>query len=115
MSEDELAKATIERAHRLGRKKERKSRPVVVRFLNFRTKLDVLERGYKLKDSHYSMFEQFPREIVERRRLLVPIMKEHRAQKIKTRLVRPRLLPSDFRRKSPARVRTPRGSASGGC
>lgn len=96
MSEDQLLKAAIERAHRLGRKKDRgRPRPVVVRFQNNKSKMDVMDRGNKLKGSHYSMFEQFPAEIVERRRLLVPIMKEHKARKIKARLVVDKLYIND--------------------
>lgn len=87
MSEEQVGKAEIERAHRLGRiKEEGKSRAIVVNFQNYIAKRNVMGRGMKLKGSHYSMFDQFPREIVERRRVLYPIMKEHKEKKIKVRL-----------------------------
>lgn len=88
MAEDELAKVAIEITHRIGQiKADGTPRPVVVKFATFEHKLEVLAQGHKLKGSHYSMFEQFPREIVDRRRVLVPIMKTHKARKAKTRLV----------------------------
>lgn len=87
MSEQQVANISIERAHRLGRIQDpRKPRPVVVKFSNFNAKVEVIGQGYKLKGSDYSMFEQFPREIVARRRLLYPIMKEFKEKKIKVRL-----------------------------
>lgn len=88
MSEEQAAEATIERAHRLGRKKDpKKPRPVVVSFLNFKTKMDVLEHGRELKGTQFSKYEQFPRKIMERRRILYSLMKTNRAQNIKVHLI----------------------------
>lgn len=96
MTESQAAEATIERAHRLGRVKDpQKPRAVVVRFLNSKSKDEVMGRGFKLKDTQYSMFQQFPREIVERRRILIPIMKERKAQKMKVRLTMDKLYIND--------------------
>lgn len=87
MPEEQIGKAVIERAHRLGRTKEQgKSRAIVVNFQNYKAKANVMGQGKKLKGSHFSMFDQFPREIVERRRVLYPIMKEHKEKKVKVRL-----------------------------
>lgn len=78
----QVAEVSIKRAHRLGQVKTGKCRVVVVRFCNFKSKDEVLGCGFKLKDTQYSMFQQFPREVVERRRVLIPIMKEYKAQKM---------------------------------
>lgn len=76
MSEKQASEATIERAHRLSRKDHpKKPRPVVVSFLNFKTKMDVLEHGRELKGTQFSMYKQVPRKIMERRCILYPIMK----------------------------------------
>lgn len=41
----------IERAHRLGVKKAGFNRPIVVKFLNFKNKDEIIRNAYKLKDS----------------------------------------------------------------
>lgn len=96
MTEDQVTEASIERAHRLGRVKDsHKPRAIVVRFLNSKSKDEIMGRGFKLKDTQYLMFQQFPREIVERRRILIPIMKESKAQKMKVRLTMDKLYIND--------------------
>lgn len=92
MSDEQVADVEIERAHRIGRKKDpKKPRPIVARFLNFKMKMSVLERGRELKGTSLSINEQFPQEILERRRVLYPIMKSNRAQNIKVRLTMDKL------------------------
>ena len=51
----------IDRAHRLGRKKDNDSRPrpLIVRFTYFKDKDYVIRNGYKLKDSEVNMSQDF--------------------------------------------------------
>lgn len=95
MTEAQIAEASIEKTHRLGQVQEdpdpEKPRAVVIRFSHTDSKDAVLARGFKLKNTNYSMFQQYPREVVDRRRVLVPIMKKYKAEKAKTRLVMDKL------------------------
>lgn len=40
----------IERAHRVGQRREGVKRPIIVKFLNFKSKTDALRNASKLKD-----------------------------------------------------------------
>lgn len=92
MTEAQVTEAVIDKTHRLGQEKDKeKPRPVVVRFLHAKSKDEVLGRGWNLKGTDFSMFQQYPREIVDRRRVLIPIMKEYKKKKQKARVVRDKL------------------------
>lgn len=69
-------KDNIERAHRIGRFQYNKTRPIVVKFSNFRVRESVRTSGYKLKNKQYNIREQFPKEIVEKRKALMPILRK---------------------------------------
>jgi len=66
---------TSRRVHRLGGKipNARRPRLVVAKFEHFKQKELVRSRSRKLKGTDYSMNDQFPKEILERRRVLFPI------------------------------------------
>ena len=82
----------IERAHRMGKWREGKHRPIVVKFLNYKDKEIIRQAApRKLKNTTFGVNEQFPKEIADRRRLLYPIMKEERRQNRKANLVVDRL------------------------
>ena len=66
----------FERVHRMGMRKPDRARNIVAKFHNFKDKDAVKRCGKELKGTVYSMYEQFPNEIVEIRRKLVPKMKE---------------------------------------
>lgn len=65
----------IERAHRIGTKNNNKPRPIVVKFNRFPHRKMFRNCSYKLKDTHISIGEQFPKEIQERGKKLLPIYK----------------------------------------
>ena len=70
----------IERAHRIGGpRRQGKSRPIVAKFLRFKQK-EAIKRAAPgaLKGTSFGVNEQFPKGIAERRRQLIPIMKEHK-------------------------------------
>ena len=47
----------IERAHRIGKKQQGKTRPIVVKFSRYKTKNAILNLKHKLKGSHYRISE----------------------------------------------------------
>ena len=53
----------IERAHRLGEKKNGQERQIVVQFNSYKNKLDILRNYKKLKGTYFSVFEDFSKEI----------------------------------------------------
>ncbi|XP_062610060.1 uncharacterized protein LOC134271862 [Saccostrea cucullata] len=79
-------KANIERAHRIGRYLHNKTRPIVAKFSNFRVRENVRASAYKLKNTDYSVREQFLREIVEKRKALMPILHSALGQNKKAEL-----------------------------
>lgn len=95
MSDEQVKGISIERAHRFGRKIPQKSRPIVAKLFDHKMKMAILQRGRELKDTPFSVNDQFPPEILERRRILYPILKQRRAQNLKTRLVVDRLYVND--------------------
>lgn len=88
VSDNAAEEMALERVHRMARKKQdaNRPRPIVAKFSNFKVKMAILDRGRELKDKPYSMNEQYPPEIVERRRKLLPIMKKNKEQNNKVHL-----------------------------
>ncbi|XP_062582634.1 uncharacterized protein LOC134244373 [Saccostrea cucullata] len=84
-------KQDIERAHRIGRRRNGECRPVVVKFSSFRAREKVRANAGKLVDTRYAIQEQFPRVIQEQRKQLYPILKEARNRGKKATLVVNRL------------------------
>ena len=66
----------IERAHRVTRKESVKSygnnttRTIVAKLLDYKEKEEIMRRRYKLKDTTYSLREDFSKETVEIRKKL---------------------------------------------
>lgn len=66
----------IDRAHRLGRHKNDRCRPIIVRFPFFKTKQDVLTNARKLKGTNFSIGEDFSLSVRNARRHLVSFAKQ---------------------------------------
>jgi chromosome segregation ATPase len=84
----------LDRAHRMGKRRSNMTKPrkIVARFTKFKDKELVLSEARKnLRQKPYSVFEQFPDEIEERRRKLYPLMHKATFQGHKVRLYRDRL------------------------
>ncbi len=65
----------IDRAHRIGNFQNGKKRPIVVKFNYHQDKMLVKKSAFdKLKDSNYRVSDQYPKEIQERRRKLIPVL-----------------------------------------
>ena len=71
---------SIERAHRLGRRRQQQGqpRPVVAKFLRYKHRQVVWNNRSKLKDTNYRVAEHFSDSVRERRRILIPRMEEER-------------------------------------
>lgn len=95
MSDEQVQGISVERAHRFGRRIPSKPRPIVAKLSDHKMKMSVLQRGKELKGTLLSVNDQFPPEIIERRRILYPIFKQRKAQNIKTRLVVDKLYVND--------------------
>ena len=68
----------LQRAHRIGPYKAGKTRPIVAKFTDFPDREKVRRSAKQLKGTEYGISEQFPREVVEQRRKLIPIMLQAR-------------------------------------
>ena len=75
----ELDDFTIERAHRVGKKKQQRQRPIVVKFLNYKDREDVLRNGKKLKGTTVYVREDLSTKVMNTRREQLPALKEARA------------------------------------
>ena len=86
---EEVRKIQLERVHRLGPRKENSKfpRPLVAIFANCKCKDQVLGLSKNLKGTRFYLSNQYPAEIVERRRNLIPIMNSFRQKGKKARLV----------------------------
>ncbi|KAL0151947.1 hypothetical protein M9458_052754 [Cirrhinus mrigala] len=75
LPEDTVENICFERVHRLGAKKPGAPRPcpIVAKFGYFKQKEQVKSRGRELKGTDFSVNDQFPKEILERRKVLFPI------------------------------------------
>ena len=78
----DAASVEIQRVHRLGRKKEGKSRPTLARFLRFKDCQSMLQLGPRLRETSYRMYQDLLFEIVERRRAQMDAFKEARRNNI---------------------------------
>lgn len=84
----------FDRVHRLGRFKrtQRYPRPIVAKFTYYKDKEEVRKAAPKsLIGTNFSVNEQFPQEIEERRKVLYPIAKDARRNQNTVRLVRDKL------------------------
>ncbi|KAJ8342030.1 hypothetical protein SKAU_G00319580 [Synaphobranchus kaupii] len=80
MRASEAEAIRFSRVHRIGKAKvgQQRSRPIVAKVIDSKMKSSVMAKGRELKGSNYSINDQFPFEILRRRRLLYPIMTEAR-------------------------------------
>lgn len=78
MEAEEASNISIERAHRLGKRKEDKPRPIIVKLSFHKDKEHILSNASKLAGTGFGISQDFPKEIVEIRKGLIKVMKEER-------------------------------------
>lgn len=84
---DTIDDIKIDRAHRMGKRYDNKTRPFVVKFNYFKDKEYIKHRAFKLRGSRFGISDQYPMEIRERRKQLLPILKEAKEQGKRANLV----------------------------
>ena len=72
----------IQRVHRLGRKRETESRPILARFLRYKDCEKILSLGRRLRGTVYKMYQDLPHEIVLRRKEQMDTFRKARENKI---------------------------------
>ena len=74
----------FQRVRRIGKSVRGKPRPILARFLRYQDREIVLRAGFELKGTEYMILQDFPQEIIERRRKQMPKLKEakKRGQKV---------------------------------
>ena len=60
--EMDIENVVIERAHRTAKKNKNRSRPIVAQFSFYKDKMNILKNCKKLKNTRFSIFEDFPRD-----------------------------------------------------
>ena len=78
--QDPRSNIEIQRVHRVGKSNNGKPRPILARFLRFQDRERILRQGFKLKGTEYMMLQDFPQEIIEKRRKMMPKLKEARGK-----------------------------------
>jgi archaellum component FlaC len=80
----------IERAHRIGKPRpgNSKPRPIVAKFLKFPDKESIKSSSKKLKGTDLGISDQFPKEIVEKRKVIYPILKKAKDDAHKVKLIK---------------------------
>ena len=68
------------RVHRVGRYNRTKTRPIVAKFAFYPDRERVRAAAKNLEGTNYSIGQQFPKEIQDRRRRLVPLMKKAKGE-----------------------------------
>ena len=82
----------IERAHRVGYGRRCKTRPIVAKFnTDSKNAVKVALRNVNLKGTDYNVLDQFPPEVKDRRKQLIPVMLDARRQGKRATLVRDKL------------------------
>ncbi|XP_077498037.1 uncharacterized protein LOC144108745 [Amblyomma americanum] len=77
----------VERCHRMGKKEASKVRPVILKLLDFREKMSILQSCHKLKDSGISIAEDYSKRVREIRKQLWKSCKEERDEGAKAKLL----------------------------
>ena len=90
---DPVLNIGIDRAHRIGRFQRNKTRPIVVKFCDSKSKMTVKNslKNTNLRNTNFNVKDQFPQEVVDKRRNLIPAMIQARRQGKKAVLVRDKL------------------------
>ena len=87
ISDNLVKEILISRCHRLGKKQNNYPRPIITKFLIHSQKMLVWQKKSALRGSQYLIKEDFPREIQNRRKLMLPLYIEGKKKDRATRIV----------------------------
>lgn len=80
IASDLVAQLKFERVHRMGERQRGRDRKIVAKFNLFKERELVRKSWKSLDNSKYFVHEQFPKEVIDKRRALIPKMKEARTK-----------------------------------
>ena len=63
----------IERVHFAGLDISNRPRPILMKCINYKVKISILDKKGTLKEKKFSISDDYPREILDQRQLIVPI------------------------------------------
>ncbi len=87
-----ISKIDFARVHRVGQIKEGKCRPIVAKFERYKDRETVRSRASRLAGKKFGISEQLPHEWSERRKQLLPKLKQAKAEKKKAKFVKDMLI-----------------------
>ena len=67
----------LQRVHRIGKKGDR-PRMIVARFLRYADRERVMRKAFKLKNTHFTIYDDIPKELIELRKKHMPAFREAR-------------------------------------
>ena len=80
IAKDLVESIKFERVHRIGHKSDRKCRTIVDKFASFKDREYVHKQWKTLQGTKFFVTEQFPQEIISKRRRLIPKLKEYKKE-----------------------------------
>ena len=92
--EAEVSEFKFQNVHRLGERRDGKERSIIARFTRYsdHERVRSIAAGKLKAKPQFTVYQQYPREIYERRRNLIPKMKELKRQKHTVKLVYDKLI-----------------------
>ena len=78
ISKEDVDDISFERVHRIGKSSltDSKPRPLIAKFTYHKDKEFVISRAKNLRDTNFAVARDFPKEIVNKRKLLLPNLKD---------------------------------------
>lgn len=108
MGMTDASEIKFQNVHRLSERNDGKERSIIARFFNYSDHERVRKAAAdKLKNKPFSVYQQYPREINERRKQLIPKMKELKRQKRHVKLIYDKLFVDGEEYRFPTRREPP--------
>ena len=78
ISEEDVDDISFERVHRIGKSSptDSKPRPLIAKFTYHKGKEFVISQAKNLGDTNFAVARDFPKEVVDKRKLLLPTLKD---------------------------------------
>lgn len=87
--------SSVERIHRIGQKKSKQDRPVIVRFYDYNEKMAIFRSCKKLRGTNIAVSDDYSKETLEKRKSLWRSALDDRRNGAKVKLVRDKLYIDD--------------------
>ena len=80
ISKEDVDDISFERVHRIGKSSltDSKPRPLIAKFTYHKDKEFVISQAKNLRDTNFTVARDFPKEIVDKRKLLLPTLEDAR-------------------------------------